>query len=276
MSRGRYSIDRTITARMIKGISRLGLVAALFVTALLVAAPTVQAITYDFTTDHCTGGCGTAPFGSVTLTQDGGNVDVLAHLNDPNAWVKTGAGDFQAFLFNGIGITVADITIDAHTPSLSADIGPFHANGSGDWDFGINCPTCANGGGSGTFTGDILFHVANAVISDLIIANATGNIFAADILGGNSNTGVVSVPGTSTTSGSTSSSRTSGAAPAARAAAARVAARAAGTTGSTSSTSSSTTRRQHQQHEQQHSGDSTSSTTTGHSLNRHEYDRRHE
>ncbi len=223
MSRGRYSIDRTITARMIKGISRLGLVAALFVTALLVAAPTVQAITYDFTTDHCTGGCGTAPFGSVTLTQDGGNVDVLAHLNDPNAWVKTGAGDFQAFLFNGIDITLADITIDAHTPSLSAAIGPFHANGSGDWDFGINCPTCANGGGSGTFTGDILFHVANAVISDLIIANDAGNIFAADIFG-NSNTGVVSVPGTSTTTGSTSSSTTA-TVPAARAAAPRAAAR---------------------------------------------------
>jgi hypothetical protein len=233
MSKHRYFTDRTITAWMVKGIARLGLVAALLVTGLLVAAPSVQAISFDFTIDHCTGGCGTAPFGSVTLTQNGGSVDVLAHLNDPNAWVKTGAGDSQSFLFNGFDITLADITIDAHTPALSAASGPLHANGSGDWDFGINCPTCANGG-SGQFTGDILFHVANALVSDLIIANASGNIFAADIFGGNANTGVVSVPGTTTTSGSstgTTSSTTSG-----------------DTTGTTSSTTS---------------GDSTGSTTTG-------------
>jgi hypothetical protein len=189
---------------MIKGISRLGLVAALLVTGLLVAAPSVQAISFDFTQDYCTGGCGTAPFGTVTLTQNGSSVDVLAHLNDPNAWVKTGAGASQAFLFNGFDITLADITIDAHTPALAAASGPLHANGSGFWDFGINCPSCANGA-NGQFTGDILFHVANALVNDLIIANASGNIFAADIIGGNSNTGVVSVPGTSgTTDGATS------------------------------------------------------------------------
>lgn len=72
MSKGRYFTDRTITTRAVKGIARLGLVAALLVTGLLVAAPSVQAISFDFTQDHCTGGCGTAPFGSVTLTQNGG------------------------------------------------------------------------------------------------------------------------------------------------------------------------------------------------------------
>ena len=200
MSKDIYVMDRTITTRVVKGIARLGAVAALLVTGLLVAAPSVQAISFDFTQDYCTGGCGTAPFGNVTLTQNGSSVDILAHLNSPNAWIKTGAGAFQAFLFNGNDITLADITIDAHTPDLSAASGPLHADGSGFWDFGINCPTCDNGG-SGQFTGDIVFHVANALVSDLIIANASGNIFAADIMGGNLNTGVVSVPYTTGTTG---------------------------------------------------------------------------
>jgi len=210
MGKRRYFTDRTIAAWMVKGIARLGLVAALLVTGLLVAAPSVQAISFDFTQDYCTGGCGTAPFGTVTLTQNGGSVDVFAHLNDPNAWVKTGAGASQSFLFNGFDITLADITIDAHTPGLSADSGPLHANGSGDWDFGINCPTCANGG-PGQFTSDILFHVANALVSDLIIENANGNIFAADIIGGNLNSGVVSVPGTTGATTDTTTGATTGA-----------------------------------------------------------------
>src|SRR5512147_800379 len=120
MTQERHSSEKTMTTRVVKGIARLGLVAALLVTGLLMAAPSVQAITYDFTIDYCTGGCGTAPFGSVTLTQNGGSVDVLAHLNDPNAWVTTGAGASQVFLFNAIDITLADITINANTPALSA------------------------------------------------------------------------------------------------------------------------------------------------------------
>jgi hypothetical protein len=53
-----------------------------------------KADTFNFTSDHCTGGCGPQPggFGTVTLTQVGSNVNVTVTLNNGNQWVKTGSG----------------------------------------------------------------------------------------------------------------------------------------------------------------------------------------
>ena len=91
----------------------LGAVALL---ALSLALPTAgHAVTFDLTSDHCTGGCGTAPFGTVTLTQNGANVDVTVDLANgpPNAvgWAKTGSADFQEFKFNATGVVLGDISV---------------------------------------------------------------------------------------------------------------------------------------------------------------------
>jgi len=183
----------------VKGVARLGLVAALLVTGLLLAAPSAQAVTFDFTSDHCTGGCGTPPFGTVTVLQNGTTVDVTVHLNSPNFFVKTGSADQQAFKFNATGVVLADITVDAHTPALVAATGAFNGDGTGNFAFGINCPSCG-GGASDQFNTNIVFHVANATIADLTAANNLGNIFVADIIsatsgGGTGNTGPVDVTG---------------------------------------------------------------------------------
>ena len=159
---------------------------------LLAGAQPADALQFDLTVDHCTGGCGTPPFGTVTLVQNGTAVDVTVHLNSPNWFIKTGAGDSQAFGFNANGVVVGDITVGAHTPTLAAAAGPFHMDGAGNFAFGINCPTCGNGAPD-AFNTNILFHVVDATIADF------GNAFAADIfsnnlngLNGNGNTGVVS------------------------------------------------------------------------------------
>ncbi len=182
--------------RVIGRLVALGVVLA----GLLAGAQPADAVQFDFTVDHCTGGCGTPPFGTVTLSQIGTAVDVTVHLNSPNWFVKTGAGAFQAFGFNANGVVVGDITVDPHTPALAAAAGPaggFHMNGAGFFDFGINCPGCSNGAG-GAFNTDILFHVADATIADFV-ENSLGSAFAADIfsnnlngLNGTGNTGVVS------------------------------------------------------------------------------------
>jgi hypothetical protein len=135
------------------------------------------------------GGCGAAPFGNVTLTQNGANVDVTVHLLSAQAFVKTGALDSQAFAFNATGVVLADITIDAHVPILAVSNGA-SKGGIGAFGLSINCPTCGNGT-KGSFTGDIVFHVANAVIADLTAPNALGLVFVADVLGATGNTGVV-------------------------------------------------------------------------------------
>lgn len=177
--------------RAIGRLVALGVVLA----GLLAGAQPADAVQFDLTVDHCTGGCGAPPFGTVTLLQNGTAVDVTVQLNSPNWFMKTGAGDSQAFGFNANGVVVGDITVDAHTPTLAAAAGPiggFHMDGAGNFAFGINCPTCGNGAPD-AFNTNILFHVADATIADF------GNAFAADIfsnnlndLNGTGNTGVVS------------------------------------------------------------------------------------
>lgn len=169
--------------------SKLSLVAAVALGVGCMATPAF-AISYDLTVDNCTGGCGSAPFGTVTLTQNGSTVDVTVHLAGSNSFVKTGAGDSQAFKFNATDVVLADITVDVHVPGLVASTGAFNGDGGGNYAFGINCPTCG-GGSSGTFSNDIVFHVANAVIADLTHTNNLGFLFAADILGSTGNTGLV-------------------------------------------------------------------------------------
>ena len=164
---------------------------------LMLASTPAHAVTYNLTSDHCTGGCG-APgtvFGTVALSQSGTTVDVTVDLNDPFLFAKTGSVDFQAFKFNATDVLLAHITVDAHIPGLIAATGTFNGDGTGDFAFGINCPTCI--GGSDAFSAEIAFHVANAVIDDLTVPNALGNIFVADVINTvTGNTGPVDASGT--------------------------------------------------------------------------------
>ena len=178
-------------------LGRMNLAAALVAAGLLLAGSAAQAtpIIYDLTSDHCTGGCGTPPFGDVTLTQSGTTVDISVHLNSPSWFVKTGSADNQAFKFNAVDVVLGDITVDVHIPGLVASTGALNGDGTGNFSFGINCPTCG-GGASDKFNNDIVFHVANATIADLTGTNNLGNVFVADIIsnvanGGTGNTGPV-------------------------------------------------------------------------------------
>jgi hypothetical protein len=170
-------------------VKRISLV--LFGALLLFGAGSARASTiFELTSDHCTGGCGTPPFGTITLTQTGTTVDVLVELTVGYSFAKTGAADDQAFKFNGTGVALADITVDAHIPGLVAATGAFNGDGTGDFIFGINCPSCG-GGGSSAFTNPIAFHVASATIADLTVPNNKGIVFVADVLAPNGNTGPV-------------------------------------------------------------------------------------
>ena len=161
---------------------------------LLLAASSAWATSFNITSDHCTNGCGTPPFGTVTVTQNGTTVDITVDLAAGYAFAKTGSVDDQAFKFNGTGITLGDITVDQTVTgqTLAADTGAFNGDGTGNFSFGIICTTCG-GGGSSAFSDDIVFHVANATIADLTAPNAAGNIFVADVLAPNGNTGPVDV-----------------------------------------------------------------------------------
>jgi hypothetical protein len=174
------------------------LVLGILTAALFLAAPKAHAVSiFEFTSDHCSGGCGTPPFGTVTLVQNGSTVDVTVDLSAGNQFVKTGSADFMAFKFNATGVLLGDIAVEQTVmgQTLAPATGAFNGDGTGQFSFGIECSTC-DGGASDAFDDNIVFHVANATIADLTAPNNLGNIFVADILSGETgNTGPVDVTG---------------------------------------------------------------------------------
>src|SRR5215510_5437375 len=164
--------------------------AAALVSVVATATP-ASAITFQLTSDHCTGTCGTPPFGTVDVTQSGANVNITAVLAAGYSYAQTGAADGQIFKFNGIGVALTDIVVGAHVPALAAATGALNGDGTGNFSFGINCPSCGNGPTG--FGGAVSFTVNNATIAEVTVPNNLGNIFVADILGVNGNTGPVDV-----------------------------------------------------------------------------------
>jgi hypothetical protein len=158
----------------------------------LTLAPTAQAIVFTLTSDHCSGtGCGTPPFGTVEVLQFGANAQVVVTLAAGFQYAQVSTADNQIFKFNGTGVALTDIIVNAHVPGLLAATGAFDGDGTGDFDFGINCPTC--GQGPTGFGGQFGFAVLNATIADLTQPNNLGNIFVADVLAPNGNIGPVDV-----------------------------------------------------------------------------------
>jgi hypothetical protein len=167
------------------------LASAGFAGLLAISPAKADPIIYDLTSNHCTvqADCG-APgtiFGTVTLNQNGVNVDFDVHLNSPYVYAKTDLADFLLFKFNAIGVVVGDISVNQTVAgqTLAGAAGTFNGDGTGDFGIGIACTTCGNG--IQTFSNDLIFHIANATIAELIAPNANGNIFVADI--GNSTNG---------------------------------------------------------------------------------------
>jgi hypothetical protein len=168
--------------------------AALAVVAATAAFPSAShAIVFDFTSDHCTGTCGTPPFGTVDVTQVGANVHIVVDLANGVSWAQTGAADFQLFKFNATGVVLGDISVVQTFPApnvLQANTGAFNGDGTGPFSFGISCTTCGNGALG--IASNLDFTIAMATIADVTAGNPT-NIFVADILGTSGNTGPVDV-----------------------------------------------------------------------------------
>ena len=160
-------------------------------------ATSASAVAFDLTSDHCTGGCGTAPFGTVDVTQVGASVHIVVDLANgpPNtvSWAQTGAADFQLFKFNATGVVVGDISVvqTFAGQTLQANTGTFNGDGTGPFSFGISCTTCGNGALG--ITSNLDFTIANATIADVTAGNPL-NIFVADVFSGQTgNTGPVDV-----------------------------------------------------------------------------------
>ena len=172
--------------------------AALAVIAATAAFPSAShAIVFDLTSDHCTGGCGTAPFGTVDVTQVGANVHIVVDLANGVGWAITGAVDNQLFKFNATGVVLGDISVvqTFAGDTLVAQTGAFNGDGTGPFSFGISCTTC--GTGNIGISSNLDFTIASATIADVTAGNPL-NIFVADVFSsqtGNTGPVAVTVPG---------------------------------------------------------------------------------
>jgi hypothetical protein len=152
-------------------------------------------LTYLFTSDHATGGLGIAPFGQVVLTsgdwdgdQVADDVKFVVSLYGTNKFINTGAGGGYNFVFDATDVNSNDLV----GTGLTFYQGTIHADGTGDWDFGVVFTGQNNGGGSG-LAGPITFYVKNATLADVTVGNGS-NTFAADIISGQTgNTGMTDV-----------------------------------------------------------------------------------
>lgn len=135
-------------------------------------------------------------YGTITLTQDGADVDFSIVLAAGYNFVKTGnQNSHAAFTFNGDGVALADITnIVAAGGGAFASWSPGNNSPFGQFDFGIYCTTCGNGG-AGQQADPLTFKVLNSVLADFASLSTGGDpnaYFAADVITG-ANTGAVGV-----------------------------------------------------------------------------------
>lgn len=167
----------------------LALAALLAASIFVFATPASADLIYSLMVDTCTGGCGTAPFGTVSLHQvNATTVQVTETLATSVVFVKIGSGNALEFnITNSPTVTISGITTGfTYTGSSSA-------SGLGNFGYAIACSGCGPGASS-PLPGPLVFQVSVASGSLSItnfIANSGGFVFASDIKGTSGNTGEV-------------------------------------------------------------------------------------
>jgi len=137
----------------------------------LMASAAVAHADITLNVDGCSGGCGTGPYGTISLTQAGANVNVVVTLDPGYVFIKTGAGDSIEFNASGAITNVST--------GFSATTGTQSASTFGSFTEGVSCSGCGSGGSS-PLPGPLSFTVDGVTIADFG-TNSDGNSFAADI-----------------------------------------------------------------------------------------------
>jgi hypothetical protein len=160
--------------------------------------------TYNFTSDHCSGGCstGAANMGTITVSQ----TNAQAALGF--GFVDTGAGKGASFFFNLATepeITYSGITTGWSIPNVipvnQQEPGSYAGDGlAGDFLYALSCNPpgtagsgCGNGGSSPKAPPLDFTVTASGLTVGSFNANlfAGGPIFAADVISTNGNTGLI-------------------------------------------------------------------------------------
>jgi hypothetical protein len=168
------------------------LLGCVLVLTALVAMPTISRadqITFNLTSDHCTGGCLTnqTSAGTITVTDNGtGSLAFNVTLLNGNEFVNTGfpltfgfnLSSFTSVTYSGLtsGWSIPDVSVSDQT----AD--DYHMNGTGYFDYGVLWGS--QGGGQGTSDPLDFSIYASGLTLEYLAQNAAGQYFAVDILSG--------------------------------------------------------------------------------------------
>ena len=141
---------------------------------------------------------GAGPYGSVTLTQNFGDVLVNVALRNDLNFLSTGnQNSHSIFTFNVSGTTTSDITDISFASGLGGSFGVASPAGNspfGNFTYGIFCTSsCTSGGSGGGYVDPLNFTVHNATLSEFnqLSSGGTGAYFAADVLNLSGNTGAI-------------------------------------------------------------------------------------
>jgi len=168
--------------------------------AALLAAPVARALTFDLTSDHCTGtgGClNGGSGGTVTVTEAGtGVLNFSVSLASGVGIIGTGAGGGASFGFNLAGnptITFSNLTsgFDVTGGSNPTGAQTIHMDGAGNFECGVLCTTACGSGGSSPFFGTLSFTISNTLTLASLEQNLAGEFFGVDVIGPTGNTGII-------------------------------------------------------------------------------------
>jgi hypothetical protein len=180
------------------------LIAATTLAAGLLAGATSAAqastMTYQFTADDCSSGCGLSDYGTVTVTDITGGVNITLALNNSSGLIDSGALSTWSLVWNLSGVSGSLSTDVAHplptnwTMSFPTTITPGGSLVNGTYDAGFKCNSaCAP---SNPWTSGLNVDLLGTGLSTSSFVVGTGNThgvyFVADISnpnGGNALTG---------------------------------------------------------------------------------------
>jgi hypothetical protein len=167
------------------------------VLAILASASANANMIYDLTQDGCSGiGCGTPPFGTITLIDNGFGsgafVSVIETLLFGEGFAGTGAGTALAFNLDKAGVITNVAAGFAQNPADP----PYKSSAFGDFLNSIVCTGCQGGQSSlATLSFDVTS--TTGITSADFVKNSGGFYFASDIVATNANTGNVASIGAS-------------------------------------------------------------------------------
>jgi hypothetical protein len=154
-----------------------------------VLSPAALADVYTLTVDDCSGGCGTPPFGTVTVVQgsNSNTVDITVALESGEVFATSGAGAALGFNISGApAVTIGNLSSGFGVGPTSA-----HLDGTGTFDYTVECTSCGNGTSAPNYTGPLSFTVSasGGLAPSDFIANTNGYFFSVDIGSGCTNIG---------------------------------------------------------------------------------------